>query len=332
MFKDKKIIKSSFFLFLIFTILFTTLFVSAAIMIYANQVSFSSSKTSETTIQGALDELYKSIDEIEKYESQCPDGLTCTKCSAGTYSPNGENSCISCPTGYTSDTGAKNENECYINTTDGKYIATAKSSTQTECPSGYYCLSEKVYYGQTGGKKQCPTGYTYSVPGATAISNCVMTTTAGKYVATAKSSTQTECPAGYYCMSSKVNYGNKGVTSICPPNYYCPAGSSSPTKCATGYESEAGSSSCKRSTYTYTKTGYTGWVGTYTCKNGTATITGCSNNGTVCNGGSKGSSYATYMCTLSSKDRNYTAKYCSTSITGVINAYGGGLPETESCS
>lgn len=92
--------------------------------------------------------------------------------------------------------------------------------------------------------------------------------------------------------------------------------------CPEGYE-------CNKS---YTKTGSNGWTGIYTCKNGTATITGCSYKGTVCNGGSSGSNAAAIlMCTLSTSGSTSPYTMCNNSLDKTY-VYGGGLPETESCS
>lgn len=279
----------------------STISVSAAIMLAANQVSFLSSKTSQTTVQGSLDELYEIVDEIDKTsKSDCPKGSICTTCSsAGTFADNANKTCSTCSVG------------------------TYSLGNVSKCTS-------------------CPSGYT-STAGAKSQSECYVQTTAGKYIATAKSGTQTSCPAGYYCPSTKINYGNTGGSVQCPKNTYSTGGASSCTSCPSGYESSAGSSSCKRSTYTYTKTGLNGFTGTYTCTNGKATITSCSYSGTygsaVCDGGYNNVS-ATYMCVHdNSKFENDYGSilyyYCNNGITQTIlsgTIYGGGLPETESCS
>ncbi len=271
----------------------STISVSAAIMLVANQVSFLSSKTSQTTVQGSLDELYEMVDEIDKTsKDDCPKGSICTTCSsAGTFADNANKTCSTCSVG------------------------TYSLGNVSKCTS-------------------CPSGYT-STAGAKSQSECYVQTTAGKYIATAKSGTQTSCPAGYYCPSTKINYGNTGGSIQCPKNTYSTGGASSCTSCPSGYESSAGSSSCKKSTYTYTKTGANGLTGTYTCSNGTAKLTGCSYNGpagnAACDGGGN-SKYITYMCTFAESYNNASLySFCSNDLEN-ISAPGGGLPETESCS
>ena len=334
---------------------------------------------------------------------------TAKACPAGTYSTLLSNECKSCPTGYTSSKNTFSQSKCYIKTTAGKYIATANSSTQTNCPAGSYCPSTTIYYGSTGNKSTCPSGYT-SAAGAGANTKCYVSVSAGKYKTTATGSTQascsagtykaahnsyynssdscTTCPAGYYCPAgassatkcptgytsaagAKTNtncylsvsagkykttatgtiqascppgtykaahnsyYNSSDVCTTCPANTYCLSGASSPTKCASGYESTPGSGSCKKSTYTYTKTGSNGWKATYTCTSGKATMTSCSYSGTygsaTCNGGGSALS-VTYMCTL---DSTYGGGYlyfgCNTSLSKTYVA-GGGLSSTETCS
>ena len=90
----------------------------------------------------------------------CPTTVRYTSCVAGRYlsAKADGNDCLLCPDGYTSDGGETvgAEKSCYIQTTPGKYIATANSSTQTTCPAGKYCPSTKIYYGSTGGMLDCP--------------------------------------------------------------------------------------------------------------------------------------------------------------------------------
>ena len=251
---------------------------------------------------------------------------TQTNCTGGYYCPSATvyygntGKRDSCPTGYTSSSGATKEGDCYITTTAGKYIATAKSNTQTDCTSGYYCSSTNVYYGSTGGRSTCPSGYGSSAARSTQASNCYLTTTGGKYIATANSSTQTTCPAGSYCPAATVYYGSTGNIQSCGSNKTSPAGSSS-------------SSACVSSSYTYTKTGSNGFTGTYTCENGTATITGCSYSGTygsaTCDAGSYGGS-PTRMCTISTSINGYLNGNCNTSLPSG-RVLGGGLPSTEPC-
>ena len=174
---------------------------------------------------------------------------SCTKCEAGSYCAGGTYNYSattqgksSCPSGYGSSAAGSNEaSDCYIQTTAGKYIATANASTQSTCTAGYYCPSTKVYYGNTGTRTQCtvgnycpsgagsqtacPSGYT-SVAGSGAQSDCYIQTTAGNYIATANSSSQTACTAGYYCLSTKIYYGKTGGRTACPSSHSSSAASS----------------------------------------------------------------------------------------------------------
>ena len=306
-------------------LIFGTVSVSAAILLQPDEVSFISDKTSETTVKGALDELY------ELTKGECPVGHICTTCGVGTYANQSTMQCITCPSGYTSVSGAGKISDCYLYTTSGKYIATANSTVETDCPVGSYCSSTKVYYGSTGGKANCPSGYTSAI-GASRENQCYIQTTAGYYIKTAKTKTQTICPANSYCPSSIVYYGNTGTINTCP----------------TGKVSEKGSSSesdCNYKTTTYTKKGENYLTGTYTCVNGVATITGCSyknndNESATCNGGSEGV-VSTYMCTRAAENITWVTNdlhnYCNSSLSSYINrsttgtGNGGGLPETESC-
>ncbi len=328
--------------------------VGAETFVESKQVTLSSDKTSNSNVYDALEDLYTIAEEkIRVNQSDCPEGMictacttpgtyanqaskTCSTCAAGTYSLGNAASCTSCPTGYTSAAGATSDGKCYIQTTAGKYIATAKSGTQASCPAGSYCSSATVYYGSTGNKTACPSGYT-SATGATVITNCYVSVAAGKYKTTATGSAQASCPAGTYKAAHSSYYNSSDSCTTCPTGYYCPAGSSSATKCASGYTSVAGASSCKAINYTYTKKGSNGWVGTYVCDKGTAKITGCtySNYNVACNGGYLGMNKDMYMCTL---DPGYSGDFysrCNADYRGYddddwIN--GGGLPETESCS
>ena len=147
-------------------LIFGTFSVSAAFLLQSNEVSFTSDKTSENTIKGALDELYELI------RIDCPVGYVCTSCAAGTYANQENTECLSCPVGYTSDVGSGKISDCYIETTAGKYIANANETTQVQCPAGSYCPSKKVIYGSTGNNVTCPRGYT-SAAGAASVDDCV---------------------------------------------------------------------------------------------------------------------------------------------------------------
>ena len=200
---------------------------------------------------------------------------SCNKCSAGKFSEAGSGSCStcpagsycsggtnksSCPSGYTSDSGAKVQTDCYINVNEGKYIGTANSSTQTKCGSGTYKAAHKVNYGSTSSCLNCSAG-TYSSEGSGSCLNCA----AGTY-SEVKASKCTTCPKGYQCpggtdkvactagtytnatgktscstcAAGTYNSGtaNTGCTT-CEAGYYC-SGGASKVACPTGYTSAAG--------------------------------------------------------------------------------------------
>ena len=87
-------------------------------------------------------------------------GTACSACTGAEYYGGGTaTSCTPCPSIYTSDTtAAKSKAEqCAVQTTAGKYIATAKATEQTKCPAKNYCPSESVKYGETNSPTACPT-------------------------------------------------------------------------------------------------------------------------------------------------------------------------------
>ncbi len=91
-------------------------------------------------------------------------------------------------------------------------------------------------YTDINGINACPTTYPNSAVKSSAIEQCWLTTTAGKYVASAKAD-QVQCLANNYCAGgTTVNYGSTGGMQ----------------SCATGYESAAGASKCNVITYTIT--------------------------------------------------------------------------------
>ena len=184
---------------------------------------------------------------------------SCSQCSAGTYSTGGAGSCTACPSGYTSAAGATAQNKCYISVSAGKYIGTANSATQTSCAAGTYKAAHTVYYGSTSSCSQCsagtystgdagscttcPSGYT-SAAGATAQNKCYINVSAGKYIATANSATQTNCAAGKYKAAHTVYYGSTSSCSTCAAGTYSTGGAGSCTTCPSGQTSDAGASSC----------------------------------------------------------------------------------------
>ena len=185
----------------------------------------------------------------------------CSNCGVGTYSTGGATSCTACPSGYTSDAKATAQNKCYINVGAGKYIGTAKSTTQTACPAGKYNPAHKVNYGSTsacgncavgtystGGAASCtacPSGYT-SAAGATAQNKCYISVANGKYLGTAKGTTQTACPAGTYKAAHTVYYGSTSACSNCGAGTYSTGGATTCTSCPSGYTSSSGATAQNR--------------------------------------------------------------------------------------
>ncbi len=127
------------------------------------------------------------------------------------------------------------------------------------CPAGAYCpglpdaltdsisdidnipdswpkCGDTTAYTDVYNKNACPTAYANSAAKSSAIEQCYLTTTAGKYVATAKAD-QVQCLKNNYCAGgATVNYGSTGGMQ----------------SCATGYESAAGASSCTATEYAIT--------------------------------------------------------------------------------
>ncbi len=92
-------------------------------------------------------------------------------CPAGTYNDGSKTTCTSCPSGYTSNVGATAQNQCYIDVTAGKYIATPNTSTQSLCPAGTSKAAHRVTYGNTSSCSTCGAN-TYSLAGAGSCSGC----------------------------------------------------------------------------------------------------------------------------------------------------------------
>ena len=101
----------------------------------------------------------------------CPDGSYCPGKAKVTCNASNQSTVhttdfgrMSCPGEYTHSDGARSSiNNCYLTTTTGKYVATAKDG-QVACnvtdPTDYYYPGGiKVYYGSTGGWKFMDTGY-----------------------------------------------------------------------------------------------------------------------------------------------------------------------------
>ena len=138
---------------------------------------------------------------------------------------------------------------CKIDVPSGSFIGSAGGSPST-CTSGSFCTGGMINYGDTGGIVQCPAGYTDGGTDLESINECAIQTTAGKYIATANSATQSDCEIGYYCPSTLINYGSVGGNTLCPAGYrngntgakeihYCLA------KCEAGYFVDSARTECK---------------------------------------------------------------------------------------
>ena len=103
-------------------------------------------------------------------------------------------------------------------------------------PDSWPKCGDDTEYTDVYNKYACPTPYPNSAAKSSKIEQCYLTTTAGKYVATARAD-QVQCLANNYCAGgTQVNYGSTGGMQ----------------SCATGYESAAGASSCSAITYSIT--------------------------------------------------------------------------------
>ena len=103
-------------------------------------------------------------------------------------------------------------------------------------PNSWPKCGDTTAYTDIYNKNSCPTTYPNSAAKSSAIEQCWLTTTAGKYVATARAD-QVQCLANNYCAGgTTVNYGSTGGMQ----------------SCATGYESAAGASSCTATEYAIT--------------------------------------------------------------------------------
>ena len=70
-----------------------------------------------------------------------------------------------------------------------------------------------------------------SSAGTTSISNCYISVSAGKYIGTANSSTQSSCGTGTYRAAHTVNYGSTSSCTACPSPYVNGAGATAQSGC-----------------------------------------------------------------------------------------------------
>ena len=148
---------------------------------------------------------------------------SCGVCSNNQYSDAGAASCTGCKTanGYTNSgtTAASHAGEASCKTTCSgtQYVATAGAGCVT-VDTGHYgrtAASTTVAQNATLARTKCPSIYVNGAA-ATQESECAVQTTAGKYIAAAKATEQTKCPAKNYCPSESVKYGETNSPTACP--------------------------------------------------------------------------------------------------------------------
>ena len=189
-----------------------------------------------------------------------PAGTTaCETCLEGSYCEGGsfnynaseDQGKLGCSPGYTSDTGAGEPENCYINISDGHYLGTANGTTESECAAGTFKAAHKVYYGSTStcgvcaentysdaGAKSCTAcatdnGYGNSGTSATnhaGVASCKVTCPAGEYVATAGAGC-VSVGGGYWGAGETVAQDATGTRSQCPEDYRDGSAATSESEC-----------------------------------------------------------------------------------------------------
>ena len=168
-------------------------------------------------------------------------------CSAGYYLKANATSCSPCGgNNYYCKGGTFNVSSSAQgrSTVSSGYYSTGGTSTtrtgQSQCTGATYCAS--------GVRNSCPGSYTANTTaGKTSASQCQISVSAGKYIATANSSTQSTCAAGRYKAAHTVKYGSTSSCSTCGAGTYSSSGAASCTACSgsTQYQNLTGQSSCK---------------------------------------------------------------------------------------
>ena len=146
---------------------------------------------------------------------------------------------------------------------EGTYLE-ADHETCTECEAGYYCPGGEYTRdeSQEQGKLGCPEntysesaatqctscpGSMISDPNSTSKSSCVITCSAGKYLAKNQSSCAS-CISGSYCKGGTYGFNateNQGITECVEGSYTSTSGKSACTPCASGKTTNgAGQTSC----------------------------------------------------------------------------------------
>ena len=168
---------------------------------------------------------------------------SCSTCTAGYYCPGNSNR-VSCPSGYTSASGASAQSNCYISVSAGKYLTTAGGTATAACAAGTSKAAHTVYYGNRSSCSACLKN-TYSSSGAATCTKCPD----GQYTTGTGSTACTGCPAGSYCV-------NGTNPQTCPAGQYSTMSSSSCTSCGAGtYNTGSGNSGCTRCEAGYKCTG-----------------------------------------------------------------------------
>ena len=161
---------------------------------------------------------------------------TKTACATGYYKGahtvyyGSTSSCTQCPAGYRNGGAATAQTGCKRNVAAGKYIKTARATTDTACATGYYKEAHQVNYGSISSCSQCPAGYRNGVA-ASAQTGCKRNVAAGKYIKTARATTDTACGTGYYKGAHQVNYGSTSSCTQCPAGYRNGAGTTAQSNC-----------------------------------------------------------------------------------------------------
>ena len=193
----------------------------------------------------------------------------------------------SCPSSYTisgtaqADHDAKDD--CKISCNAGTRVTTADATCSSISGStGYYITSHTVSAGLTSpAATQCPENYR-SGAGTTSQANCSLTTTAGKYVATAGAG-ETACISPYYCPGgTTIKYGtgtttggNSACTDLGAIYSKSDAGASASTNCYATTTSTKWVASAKASSESTCTAGYYCAGGTKVYYNSTGGRTEC---------------------------------------------------------
>jgi len=180
------------------------------------------------------------------YEGSCPIGISCTKCSAGTYNDkNNSTRCFPCGAGGVSPEGAVNCTACGMGQTNN-----AGSDHCIPCSQGFF--NDHPH----SSCERCPAGQYSNISGATKCADCpsgsynpltaqsiCFPCGTGHYnpaTSTISSTACLVCPGGYYCPDLMTS-----TPEPCPPNSFCPAGASAPRECPLLFQSEKASENCQ---------------------------------------------------------------------------------------